>query len=79
MTAEALSLAKGARVLVLDGLRPESHPTHMSIGEAIDVAAAIGAPQTFLTHLTHAVDHAKIEATLPKSVRLAYDGLRINV
>jgi len=76
---EARALARGAQVVVLDGLRPEPHPTHLSIPEAIEVAAAIGAPRTYLTHLTHAVDHATIEATLPDSVRLAWDGLRIEL
>lgn len=76
---EARALAAGAPVVVLDGLRPETHPTHMSIAEAVETAAAIGAPRNFLTHLTHAVDHAPTEATLPPSVRLSYDGLRIEV
>jgi phosphoribosyl 1,2-cyclic phosphate phosphodiesterase len=77
--AEARALAAGAQVVVLDGLRPETHPTHMSIGEAVDVARQIGAPTTYLTHLTHAVDHAVVEATLPASVRLAWDGLRLSL
>jgi phosphoribosyl 1,2-cyclic phosphate phosphodiesterase len=73
----ARALAHGAQLVVLDGLRPEPHPTHMSIGEAIEVARAIEAPLTYLTHLTHAVDHATIEAALPAGVKLAYDGLRL--
>ena len=74
---EARELALGAQVVALDGLRPEPHPTHMCIAEALEVAGAIGAPRTFLTHLTHAVPHAAVEATLPPAVRLAYDGLRV--
>ncbi len=77
--AEARALAAGAGALVLDGLRPEPHPTHLSIGEAIAVAREIGAPVTYLTHLTHAVDHGSCEATLPAGIRLAYDGLRLRL
>ncbi len=77
--AEARALAAGAGALVLDGLRPEPHPTHLSIGEAIAVAREIAAPVTYLTHLTHAVDHGPFEATLPPGIRLAYDGLRIRL
>ena len=73
---EAMALARGANALVLDGLRPDSHPTHLSIPEAVDVARQIGAGKTALTHLTHLTNHVVTEATLPDGVRLAYDGLR---
>lgn len=79
---EAVALARGADIVVLDGLRPEPHPTHMNIDEACAAAAEIGAPTTYLTHLTHAIDHEtwsrKIAAAHP-SVRLAYDGLRLKL
>ncbi len=76
---EAMALARGAKAVVLDGLRPEPHPTHLDIAEAIEVARALGAPVTYLTHLTHAVDHGPFEATLPPGIRLAYDGLRLTL
>lgn len=75
--AAARQLATGADVVVLDGLRQQPHPTHMSISEAVIVAATIGAPKTFLTHLTHSTDHADAEARLPGTVKLAYDGLKV--
>ncbi|MBS0662827.1 MAG: MBL fold metallo-hydrolase [Verrucomicrobia bacterium] len=75
----AVELARGADAVVLDGLRPLPHPSHMSISEAVDAAGAIGAPRTWLTHLTHVSDHAETEAGLPATVRLAYDGLRIRL
>jgi phosphoribosyl 1,2-cyclic phosphate phosphodiesterase len=77
--AEAVELAKGAHAVVLDGLRPEEHPTHMNIAQAIEAAHAIGAPVTYLTHLTHAIDHGPFEASLPPGIRLAYDGLRLSL
>lgn len=76
---EAVALARGAQVVVLDGLRPEPHPTHMNITEAIEVAQSIGTPMTYLTHLTHSVDHGPFEATLPPGIRLAYDGLKLTI
>lgn len=76
---EALALAHGADVVCLDGLRVEPHPTHMNIEEACAVAAEIAAPVTYLTHLTHTIDHAEWERKLPLGVRLAYDGLRLQL
>jgi phosphoribosyl 1,2-cyclic phosphate phosphodiesterase len=73
---EAVELAKGSEMVVLDGLRPEPHPSHMSIDEAVAVAREIGAPLTYLTHLTHLTDHSGGDAALPTGVKLAYDSLR---
>ncbi len=79
VTREAVELARGADVVVLDGLRPEPHPTHMNIVEACAAAAEIGAPRTYLTHLTHAIDFTEWSAKLPPAVHLAYDGLRLSI
>jgi phosphoribosyl 1,2-cyclic phosphate phosphodiesterase len=76
---EALELARGVDALALDGLRPTPHPSHLSIAEAIGVARDIGAPATWLTHLTHHTDHGPAEAELPEGVRFAYDGLRLRL
>jgi len=73
---EAVELARGADLLVLDGLRPDPHPSHLSIAEAIAVAQEIGAVETLLIHLTHLSDHAATEAALPPGIKLSYDGLR---
>jgi phosphoribosyl 1,2-cyclic phosphate phosphodiesterase len=73
---DAVELARGSDLVVLDGLRPQPHPSHMSIPEAVAAAQEIGAPQTYLTHLTHLSDHAAVDAALPPRIGLAYDGLR---
>ena len=64
--------------MVLDGLRPEPHPSHMSVPEATQTAIEMGARLSFLTHMTYMVDHAATEAELPDNIRLAYDGLRVS-
>jgi phosphoribosyl 1,2-cyclic phosphate phosphodiesterase len=75
----AVALARDADVVVLDGLRPKPHPSHMTIDEAVAVAKEIGAPASYLTHLTHLTEHAEQEGRLPAGVKLAYDGLRLHL
>jgi phosphoribosyl 1,2-cyclic phosphate phosphodiesterase len=75
----AVDLARGADAVVLDGLRPLPHPSHLSIDEAIAVGREIGAPATWLTHLTHLNDHATLDAALPSGFATAYDGLRLQL
>lgn len=74
----ARSLAEGADIVVLDGLRPEPHPSHMSFSEACRAAREMGAPRSYLTHMTYMIDHEATERDLPEEIRLAYDGLRIS-
>jgi phosphoribosyl 1,2-cyclic phosphate phosphodiesterase len=76
---EAVELARGSDAAILDGLRPQPHPAHMSIDEAVDAGKAIGAKGVWLTHLTHLTEHAALEATLPEPFKLAYDGLKIRL
>ncbi|PHX97461.1 MAG: MBL fold metallo-hydrolase [Gemmatimonadetes bacterium] len=75
----AESVLRGVKVLVLNALFRKSHPTHLSISEAVETAKRVGAGRTFLTHLTHRISHAELEAELPDSVRPAFDGLQVTV
>lgn len=70
---------QGLKVLVLNALWWRSHPTHLSIGEAVETARALGAERTFLTHLSHETGHAELAARLPEGVSPAYDGLVVEV
>jgi len=78
----ARELARGVDVAILDALRPEWHPTHMTLAEACEAAEAIGAGMTYLTHMTYQLDYAttshQLEQKQPR-IRLAHDGLRLNL
>lgn len=76
---EVAAQLRGVSLLILDGLRHRPHPTHLTIARAVELAGHIAARQTYLTHICHEVDHASTEATLPPSVRLAYDGLQLEI
>lgn len=79
LSASALKILKGVKVLVLNALFPTPHPTHLSIPEAVETAKRVGAPRTFFTHLTHRTSHADLERDLPGGVAPAYDGLTVNI
>jgi phosphoribosyl 1,2-cyclic phosphate phosphodiesterase len=51
------------------------HPTHFNVEEAVAVADRLGASRTYLTHLTHRLEHSELARRLPDGVYPAYDGL----
>ena len=75
----AVAMLRGARVLVINALFRSAHPSHLSLPEALDVARAVGADRTYLTHLTHDNFHADLEAELPPGVSPAFDGLTVTI
>ena len=70
---------RGLDVLVLNALWWRPHPTHLSIGEAVQTASDLGARRTYLTHLTHETGHQALAAELPAGVSPAYDGLTVEI
>jgi phosphoribosyl 1,2-cyclic phosphate phosphodiesterase len=61
-------------LLVLDALREQPHPMHLSFSQAIDLASSIGARETWFIHMTHGVLHADVDADLPEGMSLGWDG-----
>lgn len=76
---DVLPRLTGLRVLVLGALRHKPHPAHLSVGEAVAQAQAIGAGQTYFIHMTHELDHEKTNAQLPRGIQLSYDGLEVEL
>lgn len=71
---------KGAKVLVINALREApKHPTHLTVGEAIEVVAKVSPEKAYLVHLGHEVDYEELKAKLPEGVEPAYDGLILDI
>jgi phosphoribosyl 1,2-cyclic phosphate phosphodiesterase len=68
---------KGVDQLVLSALAPEKNRVHLSFDEAVAFAKKAGVRQTWLTHMSHKVEHESASKSLPPSVQPAYDGLEI--
>jgi phosphoribosyl 1,2-cyclic phosphate phosphodiesterase len=80
ISEEAKAQIKGSKVLILNALRPQSHPTHFTLSEAIALTQSLDIPQTYFTHFSHQIGlHAIVEPSLPKGIGMSYDGMVITV
>lgn len=70
----SMPLLQGLEVLVIDGLRWNSHPSHFNIETVIAATQALQAKRTVLTHLTHDVLFSDGNR-LPVGYEFAYDGM----
>lgn len=69
---------QGVEQLVVSALRVESSKLHFNIQEAVDFSRRVNPKETWLTHISHDLDHFSAKELLPENVSMAYDGLRIN-
>ncbi|GAB5465340.1 MAG: MBL fold metallo-hydrolase [Candidatus Kapaibacteriales bacterium] len=70
---------KGVKELIIDGLRPEKHPTHFNIEESLEAIARIAPQRAYITHIAHQIKHSDWEKKLPVGVELSYDGQKITL
>lgn len=70
---------KGTKDLIVSALRYVPSPLHFSVDEAIDFAKQVGAERVWLTHISHELEHEHTNAYLPANMKVAYDGLEIEV
>ncbi|MCQ2288361.1 MAG: MBL fold metallo-hydrolase [Muribaculaceae bacterium] len=67
---------KGVRILVVNALRREEHPTHMNVDAALKVVDMVKPHVAYFTHMSHRIGlHDAVQKGLPEGVNLAYDGL----
>ena len=74
----AIEQLQGLDVLVLNALRPQKHISHISLSEALEIAAKVAANETYFTHMSHDMGlHEEVNKTLPEQIHLSYDGLEL--
>lgn len=64
--------------LIVSALRFTPSLMHFTVDDAVDFAKKTSAKRTFLTHISHELDHEKTNAYLPANVQMAYDGLKLS-
>lgn len=71
---------RGTKVLVLNALQKNSHISHFTLEEAIEMVNKINPEKAFFTHMSHTLGlHEEISKELPENIFLAYDGLEITI
>jgi phosphoribosyl 1,2-cyclic phosphate phosphodiesterase len=75
----SLPLLQGLDVWIVDALRPQPHPSHFSLRQALDWIARVGAKRAVLTHMTFDLDYATLRRDLPPHIEPGYDGLVFDV
>ncbi|MGA7906937.1 MAG: MBL fold metallo-hydrolase [Candidatus Sulfotelmatobacter sp.] len=68
---------QGLDVLFLDALRHKPHPTHSTVENSLRIVERLKPKRAFFTHICHDLGHEATNATLPRQVRLAYDGMKV--
>lgn len=71
---------RGVKTLIVNALRFTPHFSHFTVDEALALIADIKPREAYLTHICHEMGlHDEVNGRLPEGVRLAYDGLRLEV
>lgn len=70
----------GIPLLVINALRIKPHLSHMCLSQTLEVINRIQPDKAYLIHMSDGMDfHAEAQAKLPNGVKLAHDGLIVNV
>ena len=71
-------IISGVKAFIIDALRDKPHPTHLSVGQALEAAARVRPAKTYFTHICHDLPQAA-ESRLPANTHIAYDGLKLTL
>lgn len=75
-----LEKIKNIPILIITALRKESHLSHFSLKESIEISRKVNAQKTYFTHISHQLGlHKTVEEQLPENMFQAYDGLVIEI
>ena len=71
---------RGSKVIVVNALRREEHPSHLNLEEAIALMEELKPERAYFTHISHQLGlHDEVSLELPPYIQLAYDGLKIDI
>ena len=74
----SLDQLEGLDILFLDALRHKPHPTHSTVQNSLRIVERLKPKRAFFTHICHDLAHEATNASLPRNVRLSYDGMKLD-
>nr|WP_210303610.1 MBL fold metallo-hydrolase [Rhizobium cellulosilyticum] len=76
---ESIERLSGLDILIIDALQYKRHPSHLSLEQALDWIARLGAKRAILTHMHIPLDYQTVMNETPDHVEPAYDGLSFEI
>jgi len=77
--AESMEKLIGVKQFIINALRKETHISHFSLRQAIEISRQISPRKSYIIHIGHQMGlHNEISSDMPADVALAYDGLTFN-
>jgi len=76
---DSMDKLMGLDLLIIDALRNIPHEKHFSIEQAISIVSKLKPKKTLFTHIAHDIEYEETNNMLPSGIKLAYDGLSVEV
>jgi phosphoribosyl 1,2-cyclic phosphate phosphodiesterase len=74
---KSLAYVTGVDVLIIGALQITQHPSHLSLGQAMDWIGRLAPKRAFLTHMHVPLDYQTVLIDTPDHVEPGYDGMVI--
>ncbi len=76
----SIELLKGTKILIINALRIDPHPTHFNLEDALSMIKRINPEVAYITHISHAMGLTKEwSKLLPDNVYPLNDGMHIKI
>jgi phosphoribosyl 1,2-cyclic phosphate phosphodiesterase len=76
---ESVAALSGLDLWIIDALWYRRHPSHLSVGEALEWIKRIAPARAILTNMHIDLDYEELRRQLPPNVEPAFDGLKIEI
>ena len=76
---DSMPLLANLDAFAMDGLGADSHPSHLSVAENVELMRQLRPKQGLITHSGHRVEYVACSEILPDFMSIAYDGMLLEL